>query len=531
MEGISNRTGPRIGVWGTFDVANYGDLLFPRIFEREIGRRLPLAEVVPYSPFGYLHPVAMDGGRPADPLGLWEPARRAQLASELDFVAVGGGEIVHFRDDVYGIYYGRTPEEMARHSPSGFFIEGLGADLEASCPMAWHSVGVPFDFSPEDARRVRNALASKAYVSVRDEVSRERLLATGTEREVHVVPDSAVLLPNLYSPEVLARRLRHLRMMGWYPAEDRAPLVLQGSAWVRRHAGEVGQAVAATLGEIGNPPVVLIEIGPCHGDGEFLDGLEEHLPGPVHRMPGAVALEDVAAALAHARAYAGLSLHGVLTAVAFGVPAVILNLAGYSKLDGFARIAEQEDLLVTSADLLPDALRRAFAPGRAAAVSAVRSRLAARVESHFDALAGLAERAWEARAERGDRPGARALAGELAALRDRYAALRKAFDAQRSRLVDERLRYAEIVAALERGGPGRARDAAELAALRERVEVLESGLARRELERAAEPQAEVEKRLSEATALLAEQDRLLRTRLLRAAAALQKGLARLRGRR
>ncbi|HWN44767.1 MAG TPA: polysaccharide pyruvyl transferase family protein, partial [Thermoanaerobaculia bacterium] len=465
MAGISNTDGPlgpRIGVWGTFDVANYGDLLFPRVFEHEIGRRLPLAEVVPYSPFGYLHPVAMDGGRPADPLGLWEPSRRAQLASELDFVAVGGGEIVHFRDDVYGIYYGKTPEEMARHSPSGFFIEGLGADLETSCPVAWHSVGVPFAFSPEDAARVRKALASKAYVAVRDEVSRERLLATGTEREVHVVPDSALLLPNLYPPEVLARRLRHLKMMGWYP-EDRAPLVLQGSAWIRQYAGEVGQAVASVLGEIGNPPVVLIEIGPCHGDGEFLDGLAAHLPGPLHRMPGAVALEDVAAALAHARAYAGLSLHGVITAVAFGVPAVILNLAGYSKLDGFARMAKQEDLLVTRADLLPDALRRAFAPQRADAVSAVRSRLAARVETHFDALAGLAERAWEARAKRGTRPGVTALAGELSALRARYGALLRAFEAQRSKLVEERLRYAEIVATLERKEPGRARDAGELA--------------------------------------------------------------------
>ncbi|HWN45353.1 MAG TPA: hypothetical protein VNW71_24215, partial [Thermoanaerobaculia bacterium] len=115
--------------------------------------------------------------------------------------------------------------------------------------------------------------------------------------------------------------------------------------------------------------------------------------------------------------------------------------------------------------------------------------------------------------------------------RARYGALLRAFEAQRSKLVEERLRYAEIVATLERKEPGRARDAGELAALRERVEVLESGLARRELERATEPQAEVEKRLSEAAALLAEQDRLLRTRLLRAAAALQKGLARLRGRR
>jgi len=527
--GTGEPLGPRIGVWGTFDVASYGPLLAPRIFEREIGRRLPLAEVVPYSPCGGLHPVAMDGGRPADPLGPWEPARRAQLAAELDFVAVGGGGIVHVRDDLYGSAYGRTPEAMARHRPSGFFIEGLGADLEASCPVAWHSVGVPFELSPEDARRVRQALASKAYVSVRDEISRERLLATGTDREVHVVPDATLLVPGLYAPEVLARRLRHLKMMGWYP-EHGAPLVLHGSAAIRQHAGAVAQAVAALLGEIGNPPVVLIEISPCQGDGDFLDGVAAHLPGPVYRMPGAVALEDVAAALAHARAFAGASLHGALTAMAFGVPAVILDLAGSGKLDGFARLAEPEDLRVTRAGLLPDSLRRAFAPQRQDAVRAVHARLAARVEAHFDTLAGLAERAWEARAQRGEGPGAAALGHELAALRGRYGALRRAFEAQRSRLVEERLLSAEIVAALEGGEPGRAREAAELAALRERVEVLEAGLARSELERTAAC-AGIEARCAQAAALLAAQDRLLGTRLLRSAAALQRRLAGLRGRR
>jgi hypothetical protein len=526
--------GPRIGVWGTFDVASYGALLAPRIFEREIGRRLPLAEVVAYAPFGHLHPVAMDGGRPADPLGPWEPARRAQLAAELDFVAVGGGELVHGRDGLYGRGYGRTPEEMVRRRPSGFFVEGLGADLEASCPMAWHAVAVPFELSPEEAQRVRQALACKAYVSVRDEISRRRLLAAGTDREVHVVPDSTLLVADLYFPEVLARRLRYLKMMGWYP-EHAAPLVLQGGAWLRRHAGAVGQALAVELGEIGHPPVVLVETslgdddsdGDDDGGGAALDRLAAHLPGPLYRMQGPVALEDVAAVLAHARAYAGASCHGVLTAAAFGVPAVILGAEGPDQLGELARMTGQEDLRVPRVDLLPEALRRAFAPERPDAVRAVRSRLEARLETHYDALAGLAERAWEARAERGERPGAAALGRELVALRGRYRALCQAFEAQRSRCIEERLLYSEIVASLEMDEPGRAQQGAELAALRARVEMLESGLARQVIEQTAD----LEARVAQATALLTAQDRLLSTRLLRSAAALQRRLARLLGRR
>lgn len=76
--------GPHLAVVGTFDVAYYGDLLFPRIFEREIRDRCEMAEVVPYAPYGWEHPVPLDGGRYARPLGPWTPARCAQMADDYD---------------------------------------------------------------------------------------------------------------------------------------------------------------------------------------------------------------------------------------------------------------------------------------------------------------------------------------------------------------------------------------------------------------------------------------------------------------
>lgn len=520
--GVEERPGPRIGVWGTFDLTNYGDLLVPRIFEREILRRLPLATVRSYSPLGHLHPVAMDGGLQADPLGPWEPARRADLAAELDLVVIGGGDLIHARDEAYGICYRWTPEETARLCPSRYFIDGLGPDLEASCPVAWHAVGAPFELTPEEARRVREALATKAYVAVRDEITRGRLLATGTDREIHVVPDSTLLVPDVFSSDVLARRLRFLRTMGWYPV-DRAPLVLQGSAAIARHAPRLADAVRAVLGELGHPPVVLIETGPCHGDGAFLDALAPALPGPVYRMPAAVALEDVAAALANACAFAGDSLHGSLTALSYGVPFVVVNLAGDSKLDGFARLAGQEDVLIHTTAELPEALRHAFAPGRPAALRSVLDRLLPSIAACFDRLAGLAERSWIARTERGERPGLPAMARALAAARERQRALLRDREALRTRLVEERLRFAEIVDALEGAGGGDARIAERAAELRGWVEILEARAARADYGR---EQAEAGRAAAEAR--LAAYDHLMGTRILRSAARLQRLLARLR---
>ena len=71
----------RIALWGTFDVDNYGDHLFPRVAAHELGRRLPGATVAPFAPYGWLHPTPLDGGRVAAPLGPWSEARARQLAA------------------------------------------------------------------------------------------------------------------------------------------------------------------------------------------------------------------------------------------------------------------------------------------------------------------------------------------------------------------------------------------------------------------------------------------------------------------
>src|SRR6266511_4102492 len=89
---------PRLAIWGTFDVANFGDHLFPRVFESEIRRRVPAADVRAFSPLGHLHPGPFDGGHIVEPLGKWSPARLRELASAVDLVAIGGGEIIHTED-------------------------------------------------------------------------------------------------------------------------------------------------------------------------------------------------------------------------------------------------------------------------------------------------------------------------------------------------------------------------------------------------------------------------------------------------
>ena len=442
--------GPRVAVWGTFDVANFGDLLFPRIFEHELRRRLPSVDVRAFAPLGSLHPVALDGGRAAEPLAPWSDERAARLAEELDLIAIGGGEIIHTNDDFYAVWYERDTPELKELRPSELFIEGLGPDLERVSPVVWHSVGIPFDLEGIAGARVRAALATRPYVSVRDEISRERLLRAGVEREVEVVPDSGFVVDRILPRQVLAKRLEYLRALAAYPSSE-PPLVVQGSAALLPFVDDIGRGLAQALDDAGSVPVVLLETGPCHGDRRFTDALAPHLRRPAHRMPAGASIEDIAAAIAHARGFVGISLHGNVTAVVHGVPNTILNLVGYSKLDALADlIGGGRHGLVSSIDDLFPAVNRTLAGESPAADLAP---IVHRVDAHFDKLAEIAEAAasrrsnghalTEAGAE-GSQP-----AEALRAANERYESLKQAYAVRGRRIVDERLRLAEVVDALE----------------------------------------------------------------------------------
>jgi polysaccharide pyruvyl transferase WcaK-like protein len=374
---------PRIGLFGTFDLENLGDTLFPRVIRAEIGRRLPNADVRTFSPVGYVGLNRFDGGiEPVEPLGAWSAERCAELASELDLVVIGGGELIHDRDEELAPHYGLPAQEMTERAPTRFFVEGLNAGEGDPVPTAWHAVGVPFDLLDGLAERVRAALAEREYVSVRDPDSVARLRSAGVELDIDVIPDPAFLAPRLFDHELLDSRLGFLRTMGWFPAPEQEALVVQGSRGLMEHVDAIAQAVVELCDRRGFVPV-LVEMGPIHGDGEVADALAERLPNAI-RPTAPLGVEDVIAAIEGSAGFVGNSLHGNILAAAFDKPAVALNLADQAKLDGLAAMLEAPERLVRDAADITKAFESA---------GSIRERvgeLQERVDAHFDRLAALA---------------------------------------------------------------------------------------------------------------------------------------------
>ncbi len=476
---------PRVGLWGPLRSGTFGDLVLPAIFDHEMRRRISDVEVIPYAPMGTSPGPNLDVGfAPAD-LGEWSPRRAAELSQALD-CAIVAGELFGAPED-WSSSAGATPREL-RLSP--FLVEGLGSELEKACPVSWSAVGVAFELEPEEAARIREALASRPYVSVRDEASRDRLRRAGVQTDVTVVPDPLLLLPSAFPQDLLARRLTYLRHMEWFPRSG-APLVVQGSRAFAGRAEPFGNALATALERL-QVPVVLLELDRGSGETEFLDAVAQHLSVPTFRLPAEAGSSDLVAALSHARAFVGTSSRAAVASSAFGVPSLLVE----------SLLAPPGRRKRDSAGEIVLAVRRLLEASRGEGVDSGEQ---SKLDVHFDRLAGIAESAVAERLRRRT-DGTETL---LARLRENERVLeswRVAFSARAQQVVDQRLAFAAF---LEKGRAETERLAAERAQ-RESVEsqlssereisqraVAERNDLARTLEKVAESKARAEREIKD----------------------------------
>ncbi len=161
---------PRIGIVGAFDADDFDAALTLRVVRRELRDRLADAEVRVFAPFGWERPSHLDAGEPAEPLGPFSEARSAELAEQLDLMVVVPTDL--------------DAAELARR---------YGAD--------------PADVGPRSSWLTLETLDGAAFEAVRDE------------------PHVGHLVDRLLLTGVLEKRLRYLRLMGWYP--DQGPVSVE----------------------------------------------------------------------------------------------------------------------------------------------------------------------------------------------------------------------------------------------------------------------------------------------------------------
>lgn len=356
--------------FGTFDVENYGDLLFPLILERELSSRLSIREITLYSP------VASNlSGIPTQPI----PISQMSLFPPSHIVAViGGGDIISFGDHTAPYYSARWGHPI---SPSAACWAIPSIYRPSGQPLAWNAPGVPFPFTKEQAPFVKMLASEVDYLSVRDARSQALLQQAGVDSDIAVVPDTICLLPRHLPVEHLQQEAEEIFTSHGFATHE--PLLFQMHPVIPKEQIPVVVTLLRKLEKLIQRPILLMPIGYCHGDGEILDAIQRASKGHFALIKQKLSPRQIAAVIAHAGAFLGSSLHGNVTAFAYGVPFLICNYAGLTKLNGFAETIQESDRCLTH---LHEALERYHLLQQPTA-DVKRRRVIDKIDKHFDKLA------------------------------------------------------------------------------------------------------------------------------------------------
>lgn len=328
--------GPReILISGMFDMPNFGDLMFPVVAAHELGERG--YNVRALSPTGAQ--VGLKQAVATRPIwAAFDPD------TPFDGILIGGGYIVHtHRMDILKEY--RAPGIGAAVGPSVW----LGATLAAALrdvPLAWNAPGAPHPLRPGVAAMAAAAFEAADYLSLRDAAS-ARMARTPLAQ---IVPDPILGLDRVWPRDGLRDDFAHLCDDLRVERRDR---VLAVHVRQRSLGGDsipsFADGLAAACRSLDLTPV-LIGLGTAHSDDRIARDLatalcDRNIPAAALDRPRG--LREIAALLAHARAYAGSSLHGYIAAAAYGVPGLLVARPAYRKFDGLVAHLDRADNLMT----------------------------------------------------------------------------------------------------------------------------------------------------------------------------------------
>jgi homopolymeric O-antigen transport system ATP-binding protein len=355
----------QIGLFGTFDVQNYGDLLFPLIAEAELTERLGQ---VKFHRFSY-HAKTM----PDWPYAVTSLTELPRMGRDLDAVLIGGGFIIRF-DKVVAPGYG--PPTPAIHHPTGYWLTPALIALQHGIPVIWNAPGMHNNDIPAWADPlVELAFAHSGYITVRDEPSKTALTRFVDKELIKVIPDTAFGISRLLDERQPSAEFSRLREASGL----RGPYII---VQAKRGLENFLEFVSNHSEQLRDFCFLALPIGPVLEDHEELLG--DHLPGLI-RLPVWPHPMLLAELISNASAVVGLSYHLAITALAFGVPvfsSADLTVGKYTALSGFETVFSLPKKTETDPQVF---IRRLGKTAPSPAARAARCQLA----RHWDVIAEI----------------------------------------------------------------------------------------------------------------------------------------------
>jgi Polysaccharide pyruvyl transferase len=381
---------------GTFDVENYGDLLYPIVFSHLLKKDASL-RVQRYSPLAVKAP--QEAGFETDYITTLF-AHGAQAHT----IVIGGGDILRADWNTFASHYSTNSHgsfkslrrsigpvnafnyllrtKIPRGNPAAFFTSRFRSrrlsysatgpflvdsdTLPRGSSISYLSCGVPHEFTSHETESVRRIFNQANFIYLRDEQSAEKLRRAGVERAIHVAPDLAITLSDQFDEETQIERGRKiLSEIGINPQSS--ILCFQSKPYPGFSEEEIVSELKRYQ-ERTNNEVVLLSIGHCHGDAQFLQSLARRSAGSL-RYANVHSIADILSVIVASDLFIGTSLHGNITAASYGIRHLlgplpvdkaagfleVMNLPSELKLRSWTELNDKIDFAVElSSDFLSE---------------------------------------------------------------------------------------------------------------------------------------------------------------------------------
>ncbi len=317
---------------GSFDVENYGDLLFENVFSVNIKKYLDIEDIILFAPKNCDKPFENE-----KKVYSVTELEEVYLEKPFDAIVVGGGDLIHFRKLLAKIPY--ISDSLVEYEALYMWIAPIMLSIKYNIPLVWNSPGVPFEFSDNEKEIVKCFLENIDYISFRDDVSKKYLLESGTKCKINTSIDSVLSLSSIFSKDYLKKYIEKLKISDPY-------IVFHANKnYIESEIDDVvNQLVEITTKE--NLKIVLMPIGYALGDVDNLRKIKNKLAARAISFDEKLSPFEMMALISYSKCYIGSSLHGLITATSYEIPNIVINNYKATKIVGFLEKIDRSDSLL-----------------------------------------------------------------------------------------------------------------------------------------------------------------------------------------
>lgn len=314
---------------GTFDLENFGDLLFPTVL-KEVMRKHQI-DVDLFSPYG--------GPMPFEEETFVHPIMNLEnriLSEHYSAIVIGGGDLIRIDSFIAQDYEKTINNSLLLWQWPIILAKKYGI------PALFNAPGVPFYFNENNQRIVKYLIDNVDYVSVRD-YSSAQILKDCSLNKVNVVPDSVFFIDKAFPREYLNSIFTKLQTENKIPTIQDYIIFQHNKSKIRdiSYIKKLKETIAKIAEDEKN--ILFMPIGYVHDDQSFMEKIYDSSDGKQYFVNEKLKPIEMLAVIANSNGFIGTSMHGIVTSYTYEKPIIILNPSRLTKINGISEITGLED--------------------------------------------------------------------------------------------------------------------------------------------------------------------------------------------